>query len=174
MNSLSPPTSGLSASASASASASPTSTASTSVTRHPCISCQRHKVKCDRRSPCSRCLTHGKECRQPDAQRAPRRPPRKSHDVLDRVRQLEASLDEMRTLLKRSAVAEQHSTAEAAVRHSNSVKEEPESLDTSLGHLIIDDDRSRYVSTTSWANLTDEVRYKVSSFLCIPCLISNL
>jgi hypothetical protein len=128
----------------------PDHTNSTSSTRHPCTSCSKKRVKCDRQAPCSRCLTHGQECRQPDAQRAPRKPRRAADDsVSRRVAHLEKSLLEMKT-----AVLNSH-TKSAAVESSPTPEKRRESSLT--GKLIVEDEKSLYLSGSSWANLTDEV-----------------
>jgi len=129
--------------------------------RHPCVTCQRRKVKCDRRSPCTRCLTYGHECAQPALQREPRRPARKSQDLVARVRQLEDALEEAREKLRVHETTNENVGAEmpVPVEASVEVKEEGESLDSLLGHLIIGEDKSRYISTSSWANFAWEVSY---------------
>lgn len=44
---------------------------------------------------------------------------------------------------------------------ASEVKTESDALDNLLGHLIIDEDRSRYISTSSWANFAWEVGSKL-------------
>ena len=126
---------------------------STIATRHPYTSCQRRKVKCDRLSPvCTGCLTHGQECRQPAAaaQRAPRRPRRvNEYSVSQRVNQLEKSLEEMKmAVLARDVklgAADAPATQVGSAKHGYT------------GRLIVEDEKSRYVSGSSWANLADVV-----------------
>ncbi|RDW59534.1 hypothetical protein BP6252_12621 [Coleophoma cylindrospora] len=126
---------------------------SLSVTRHPCTSCQRRKVRCDRRLPCTRCLTHGEECLQPDAQRAPRRS-RQNQDsrIIERVRQLEASLGAVQGL-----VSQHYNVGREAQPLSSPSQPRLDQLDDSHGRLVVDNERSRYISGSAWANLADEV-----------------
>lgn len=124
---------------------------SAGVTRHPCTYCQRRKVKCDRLSPCTGCLTHGQECRQPEAQRAPRRARRVHNEsVTQRVISLEKSLEHMKALAQSSEVKPLVSTPP---------QDDAESLsESSTGRLIVEEEKSRYLPGSSWANLADEVR----------------
>jgi ABC-type molybdenum transport system ATPase subunit/photorepair protein PhrA len=123
--------------------------------RHPCVSCQRRKVKCDRKSPCSRCLTTGQECRQPETRRAPRRARRAVRGLVsEKLRQLEKSLDEVRAAVLSGKSEEIDETAETAPIASEG---QSQSLDNSLGRLIIESENSRYISSSSWANLADQV-----------------
>lgn len=61
-----------------------------------CVLCNRRKVRCDRRSPCSACLRGGRQCVFPDASDQSRRRgrPRKTTiaDVASRVSDLERSI----------------------------------------------------------------------------------
>jgi len=121
----------------------------TAATRHPCTSCQRRKVKCDRLLPCTGCLTHGQECQQPVAQRAPRRARRTRDDTVhQRMRQLEMSLEEIRDTVVRN---ETNPVAAGTIVVDGSLPED------SAGKLILEDGKSRYVSGSSWENLTNEV-----------------
>jgi hypothetical protein len=126
---------------------------STTVLKHPCVTCQRRKVKCDRLDPCTRCLRTGQECTQPDAQRAPRRRARRTEDanVMDRLRQLENSLEQMRGLVAKS---KQKSENGGAV---DSDTDQAKSLVDSLGRVIIDDEKTHYIAGSSWTNLADQV-----------------
>jgi hypothetical protein len=125
-----------------------------SVSKHPCVTCQRRKVKCDRRDPCTRCLKSGEECTQPEVHRAPRRPRRTDDaNVLDRVRQLENSLEQMRTLIANGKRAQDDGDG-----NSRNNPDETGILEDSVGRLIIDDEKTRYISGSSWANLADQVR----------------
>jgi hypothetical protein len=129
---------------------------SSSVSTHPCVACQRRKVKCDRKDPCTRCLKSGQECTQPEAHRAPRRP-RRTEDatVLDRVRQLEKSLLQMRNIVAKSKQAQDQTPKDIGdLQHGG---EETKILEDSVGRLIVDDEKTRYISGSSWANLADEV-----------------
>lgn len=75
----------------------PASTAETSAAQkpksHACVSCQRRKIKCDRRDPCANCIKFRIDCifRAPAP---PRRRPRKSPEaaLLARLRRYEELL----------------------------------------------------------------------------------
>lgn len=121
------------------------------VSKHPCVTCQRRKVKCDRRDPCTRCLN----CKQPEAHRAPRRPQKREANVLNRVRQLEISLKRMQALVADGKRAQDQKTKNAKGVHNST--DETRILEDSVGRLIIDDEKTRYISGSSWANLADQV-----------------
>jgi hypothetical protein len=141
--------------------------ATTTESRHPCVSCQRRKVKCDRKSPCSRCLAYGQDCRQPETRRAPRRARRAVPSLVsEKLRQLEKSLDEVRAAVLSDKPEETSETAETAPVASEG---QPQPLENTLGRLIIEDENSRYISSSSWANLADQVlppRQAVASPFC--------
>jgi len=64
------------------------------VTRgHSCVECQKRKVRCDKKKPCSNCVKAGKDCRvvppQPPRRRKKRIPER---DLVERLRKYEALL----------------------------------------------------------------------------------
>jgi hypothetical protein len=128
---------------------------------HPCVACSRRKVKCDRKSPCTRCLTTGRDCEQPEVRRTPRRP-RKPQDgtVLDRVRQLENTLEEMKALLGHGDISNSDppERAETQDPQADTEVERPRSLDESLERLVVEDEKTRFIGSTSWANITDQVR----------------
>ena len=133
---------------------------------HPCTACSKRKVKCDRRSPCSRCLTTGRECEQPEARRTPRKP-RKAPDgnVLDRIRQLENTLQEMRELLHHADASRADISRVAGhgireghgnLQHSSS-SGPSDTLNESFEKLLVEENKTRYVSSSSWANIADQV-----------------
>jgi hypothetical protein len=130
---------------------------SPTASRHPCVTCQKRKVRCDRKNPCTRCLKSGQKCIQPEVFRPPRRPRRTQEaNVLARVRQLEDSLEKMRSLVA-------HAPEETIKEDGNKAAEanlgdsKAEHLEDSLGRLVIKEERSRYVSGSAWANLADQV-----------------
>jgi hypothetical protein len=139
----------------------------TAESRHPCVSCQRRKVKCDRKSPCSRCLATGQDCRQPETRRAPRRARRAVPGLVsEKLRQLEKSLDEVRAAVLNGKPEETGETAETAPIASEG---QSQSLDNSLGRLIFEDENSRYISSSSWANLADQVLSPRQAVTCSSC-----
>jgi hypothetical protein len=131
--------------------------------RHPCVNCQRRKVKCDRLLPCTNCLTHGHQCTQLPSRRKPRNPRRdkvEKANVLDRVRQLEETLDSMRAQF--TPVVEELNVKDPDLV-TDTVGKQLEIKDDDPGRLVIQDDQSRYVSGSSWANLTERVHTILNS-----------
>jgi hypothetical protein len=61
----------------------------------------------------------------------------------------------MRTLLKLSAALNKNVTVDE-IRDQENRENKKEDLDTALGHLILEDGNSRYVSTASWAKMVGE------------------
>lgn len=58
-----------------------------------CIRCHERKVRCDKNSPCSKCVRLGQVCEYPGPRRAKRKPPKTSvTDVVSRLEQLERSI----------------------------------------------------------------------------------
>ncbi len=121
--------------------------------RHPCASCQRRRVKCDRLSPCTNCITHGQECKQPDSRRAPRKPRKPTNaSVLERVRQLEHTLEHLKS--------QTQPTAQTPATSPETRSPEPKEDDP--GRLLIENNQSRYVSGSSWANVAEKVNIVLS------------
>ncbi|CRL22875.1 Fungal transcriptional regulatory protein, N-terminal [Penicillium camemberti] len=55
-----------------------------------CLRCHEHKIKCDKGTPCSKCMRQKVVCQYPGPSRVKRQPPKKSTtDVAARVEQLE-------------------------------------------------------------------------------------
>ncbi|KAL3432390.1 fungal-specific transcription factor domain-containing protein [Aspergillus tetrazonus] len=150
-----------------------------SLTIRSCITCRRRKVRCNKRSPCSNCARAGVECIFPPPGRAARRlkrPPAENADLLSRLRQLENIVE--------TAIANTNTQPFPLQRHSDrSSGESPEHsqpaqnesetevqrcpvsglpiqqppLEHEFGRLVIEDNRSRYVSNRFWASLGDEI-----------------
>ncbi|KAK1498303.1 fungal specific transcription factor domain-containing protein [Colletotrichum tamarilloi] len=59
-----------------------------------CVECRQRKLKCDRKYPCSECITHGRHCLAPPPS-GPRKPRRKNHHELrDKLASIESLLEE--------------------------------------------------------------------------------
>ncbi|KGO77830.1 Transcription factor, fungi [Penicillium italicum] len=55
-----------------------------------CLRCHEHKIKCDKGSPCSKCIRQKATCQYPGPSRVKRQPPKKSTaDIAERLEQLE-------------------------------------------------------------------------------------
>ena len=70
---------------------------------------------------------------------------------------MEDALEEVRAQLNSQTTSNEENSFEASSGGSVRVKGETSSIDDLLGHLIIDEDKSRYISTSSWANFAWEV-----------------
>lgn len=122
---------------------------------HPysCLSCRRKKKKCDRISPCTNCRTLGVECLY-----VPRRPSTRQPAfmaVSERIRHLEHVINHMKKHLDRALIPEETESSP----HSDSTKDvdEIDDLDTEFGRLAMGNGRSRYMNSTYWASLDEEV-----------------
>lgn len=61
-----------------------------------CLRCHAHKIKCDKGSPCSKCVRQNITCQYPGPSRVKRQPPKKSTtDVAVRLEQLEQFIASM-------------------------------------------------------------------------------
>ncbi|TFB06975.1 Bikaverin cluster transcription factor bik5 [Trichoderma ghanense] len=138
---------------------------------YSCLSCRKRKKKCDRVYPCVNCRRVGAECLF-----VPRRPstrPRTTQGMLERLQHLEGVIGHLRD--NYSQVAKQPSSQQAEVRPTPDIREAdstPHSdsangggsqndalgeLGTELGRLAIGDGQSRYISSSFWASLDEEV-----------------
>ena len=75
--------------------------------------------------------------------------------MLERLRLLEETLLQMKKSSSSSQSSRDHRLVENGAPQRGS--EEKEILEDSVGRLIIDDEKTRYISGSSWANLSDEV-----------------
>lgn len=132
--------------------------------RASCIDCQRRKVKCDRASPCGNCLKYGRECKQPDVHREPRRQRRAREnatiaDLRERIRVFEKSLAELRRHIPAGDIPDNvklHFDSDPGTSGSEH-SEVDSQLRDSMGRLFMGDGKSRYISGSSWANLANDV-----------------
>jgi hypothetical protein len=126
---------------------------------HPCVACRHRKVKCDRRQPCSRCRATGDDCSQPEARRAPRRAQRPRDSVLlDRIRQLETSLEEIKPLvLEKKGHGGEGAENEIPISTRQEGTRQLATEQGSNGLLINDREQTRYISASSWVSLADKV-----------------
>jgi hypothetical protein len=146
------------------------SKASSNLNPRSCVTCRRRKVRCNKHNPCSNCVRAGIECIFPAPGRAPRRsrkPP--EAELLARLKKLEAvvhslgaQVDENGGLLQ-SPGANGHGVGQGDSSPETTAGIKRSSVDRRLGRLVIDEDRSRYVSNQFWASMGDEVRAAASS-----------
>ncbi|KAJ5826916.1 Transcription factor [Penicillium robsamsonii] len=60
-----------------------------------CLRCHAHKIKCDKGSPCSKCMRKNTTCQYPGLSRIKRQPPKKNTDLAVQLEKLEQSVAAM-------------------------------------------------------------------------------
>ena len=155
-----------------------------------CVTCRKRKVKCDKKQPCSNCQKANIECVFPRPGRAPRRtkkPP--DAELLARLRRLEGVVqklgkgvdgEDLSPEARSPEIVSQNTGSQATSQpEANGTDEcefvakfrhlDPETrfkkfssltLDREMGRLVVGEGRSRYVSNSFWAGLTEEVRLR--------------
>ena len=130
-----------------------------------CVTCRRRKVRCNKENPCANCTRAGIECVFPGPGRAPRKsrkPP--DAELLARLKKLEGVVTSLGAQVDDNGVLHSNRKTEGSNQQtSESPESQPEnghrtSIDRHLGRLVINEDRSRYVSNQFWASMGDEVR----------------
>lgn len=138
---------------------------------YSCLSCRKKKKKCDRVYPCTNCRKDGTDCLF-----VPRRPstrPKTTQGMLERLQHLEGVIGLLRDNYSQGATKQSPKTTEVCV---NAILEEGETthlfdsissrriqndrvaeLGADLGRLAVGDGRSRYISSSFWASLDEEV-----------------
>jgi hypothetical protein len=132
---------------------------------YSCSLCRRRKKKCDRIHPvCTICRKLNVQCTYPPRKKSSRKPA--STDPLERLRQLEDVMEHLRGELglERSNVL---TGSEAHTASASSKGDEPSAvlpnqddiagLEVDLGRLAIGAGQTRYVLSSFWASLNDEV-----------------
>jgi hypothetical protein len=136
-----------------------------------CVTCRRRKVRCNKENPCANCVRAGIPCVFPGPGRAPRKsrkPP--DAELLARLRRLEGVVHSLGAQVDENGVISPTTlTGSADIRArfgdaatgdsptSDRSESHRQSLDKKLGRLVINEDRSRYVSNTFWTGMSDEV-----------------
>lgn len=135
-----------------------------------CVTCRRRKVRCNKENPCANCVRAGIECVFPGPGRAPRKsrkPP--DAELLARLRRLEGVVHSLGAQVDDHGIVSSSLAGSADIRarlSDNHAGDSPtsdrsdskrQSLDKHLGRLVINEDRSRYVSNSFWSGMTDEV-----------------
>ncbi|KAK4940915.1 hypothetical protein LTR10_019069 [Elasticomyces elasticus] len=136
-----------------------------------CVTCRRRKVRCNKKNPCANCTRAGIECIFP----APGRAPRKSRkppdaELLARLRRLEGVVHSLGASVDDNGIVSPVVTGSADIRarfgdsqagdspsSDRSDYTKRQSIDKHPGHLVISDDRSRYVSNAFWTSMTEEI-----------------
>ncbi|KAI9375699.1 fungal-specific transcription factor domain-containing protein [Aspergillus egyptiacus] len=137
-----------------------------------CVTCRRRKVRCDKRSPCSNCVRAGIECIFPAPVRAPRKAKRartENAGLLSRLRQLENIVEAAITNQNGPSAPSppQERSEESSARSQNeceagclmtaAAQNRSPRLEHGFGRLVVEDNRSRYVSNRFWASLGDQI-----------------
>ncbi|EHK47823.1 hypothetical protein TRIATDRAFT_172547, partial [Trichoderma atroviride IMI 206040] len=149
---------------------------------YSCLSCRRKKKKCDRLYPCINCRKDGTNCLF-----VPRRPstrPKTAHGMLERLQHLEGVIGILRDNYSQGATHQSPKTTEACVnaitaggetfhpsdptRGRTTQDDAVAELGTELGRLAVGDGRSRYISSSFWASLDEEVDDLKSLLMDIP------
>ncbi|KAK5227739.1 hypothetical protein LTR47_008546 [Exophiala xenobiotica] len=136
-----------------------------------CVTCRRRKVRCNKENPCANCVRAGIGCVFPAPGRAPRKS-KKTPDVelLARLRRLEGVVHSLGAQVDDNGLVSPSITGSADIRArafgdtqsgdsptSDRSDSKRQSIDRNLGRLVINDDRSRYVSNTFWTSMSDEI-----------------
>lgn len=138
---------------------------------YSCLSCRRKKKKCDRVYPCINCRKAGADCLF-----VPRRPstrPKTTQGMLERLQHLEGVISHLRENYVQGA---SQPSSENTKVHTNTNIEEADTaprsdstnskiakhdavaeLGTELGRLAVGDGRSRYINSSFWASLDEEI-----------------
>ena len=141
------------------------STSSAVVRLNPrsCVTCRRRKVRCNKEEPCANCTKAGIECIFPAPGRAPRksrRPP--DTELLARLKRLEGVVQSLGVQPDGTPIENHRSVFSKERRLSqtgsdaSSESNKRGSIDKPFGRLVINDDRSRYVSNSFWTGMGDE------------------
>ncbi|EXJ86279.1 hypothetical protein A1O1_06649 [Capronia coronata CBS 617.96] len=135
-----------------------------------CVTCRRRKVRCNKQNPCANCVRAGIECVFPGPGRAPRKsrkPP--DTELLARLQRLEgvvhslgAQVDEhgvvSPTLAGPTDIRARFGDGESGESPSSDRSDtKRQSIEKHLGRLVINEDRSRYVSSTFWTSMSEEI-----------------
>lgn len=142
---------------------------------YSCLSCRKKKKKCNRVYPCANCRKAGDDCLF-----VPRRPstrPKTTQGMLERLQHLEGVIGHLRENYnqgvsqlfseKANTSIKANSRGPKAISQSHSPngrgarKDDVAELGTELGRLAVGEGRSRYISSSFWASLDEEVRCRL-------------
>jgi hypothetical protein len=140
-----------------------------------CDLCRRRKIKCDRGKPCSNCLRSGVVCVSSAISRVPRRRQggrrKPDGEILKRIAKLENLVKYLET--ENSGVTPADSVANnGGALPTSEVPDTEKASEVQLKSLEsapspVKDNLDRYLGTSFWVTLSDEVRFlpSLSSFL---------
>lgn len=157
----------------------PSSAAGPTPNPRSCVTCRRRKVKCDKNNPCSHCVRAKIDCVYPGPGRAPRKsrkPP--DAELLERLRRLEGVVSSLNAQVEeheqeavdRDKERRSSTSDQGCSRHSPSVAADNsvDGLETRFGRLVVEKGRSRYINSSFWASLNNEVRGPQSAAYSLP------
>jgi ferredoxin-like protein FixX len=126
-----------------------------------CMTCRKRKVRCDKRSSgCLNCAKARIVCVYPSKERPPRKtrkPP--DTELLARLNKLEGVVQSLGAQVDdegRLATTSQHQQ-KATVAEDDPKSRRPVDIDKEVGRLVINEGKSRYVSSAFWTSMHDEV-----------------
>ncbi|KAL7935999.1 fungal-specific transcription factor domain-containing protein [Trichoderma chlorosporum] len=147
-----------------------------------CTECSRRKVRCNHRHPCSNCVKAGSECVFPTSRRTPARREkatrRRDEELLKSLRRLQRRLQstEIAQLVAQGEVddnGDEGDSLEERRRRDEDTRSQqtsplgPSPSTTRVDHvpgnteeparLMLDHDRSRYISNHFWASMSREI-----------------
>lgn len=124
-----------------------------------CKACRDRKIKCDRQRPCANCIRFASDCVNPPGRgRAPRGSRQATNaQLVDRLSRLESVIQRIQH--DNSGEMEQPSPMDELGHDGSTSRQETTAPDRQLGHLMINDNTSYYISNALWTSLSHEVFY---------------
>jgi len=150
---------------------SPVGKSSASFPPRSCEACRQRKVRCDKNSPCSRCIKRADVCvfSRP-VERPKKRAKTRNEELLSRLQKLEgvmkkwgASFDELEDgppVAAETGLDTHGRVCRASPEKESELEDGPSdgsSADTESGVLIAKDGHSRYISNRLWASMAEEI-----------------
>ena len=145
-----------------------------------CVTCRKRKVRCDKQMPCSNCRRGQIPCVFPAPGRAPRQPRPKDPnappkntsqreiELVKRLRKLEEFVEELSGQIevdggRSDSALDSGISSDMSKFKGTSDSTDDETKRSSIaqpGRLVVHDQRgnTRYVTTSFWSSLNDEVR----------------
>ncbi|KAI1454145.1 hypothetical protein F4805DRAFT_334346 [Annulohypoxylon moriforme] len=116
-----------------------------------CTECCRRKIRCDHRLPCSNCLKANSECTFPTS----RRPPTRTKNTRSRNDEVLQHLKRLEDRLTARKIEEQACSPNTNNDGQSPGVAVPKGEETA--RLVLDRDRSRYISNNFWRNMAREI-----------------
>ncbi|PLB46424.1 hypothetical protein P170DRAFT_387278 [Aspergillus steynii IBT 23096] len=124
-----------------------------------CDSCRRRKGRCDRRAPCSSCVTRGHVCTYPNNHvlSAPSSGAPLIQDRLEQLERLVVSLMQGSTTKERAVSPAGGNIAPISSSDSSAIEEVEKDRRPDCGSMRVSDSELRYVGGDHWASILDSV-----------------